>query len=82
MKIQEVKPVAITPDNREKARDDQAEFLTVENIADRLKLPVSFFYAPVRRKGPDPIPCLKIGKYIRYRLPDVMSWIEKSQARG
>ena len=69
--------------NHQAAKDDQAEFLTIVEISTRLKLKPSFFYAPVRRKGPDPIPCLRIGKYIRYRLPDVMAWIEKqNEARG
>lgn len=74
-KQHEVKPLG--------AMKDADEFLTIEEISTRLKLKPSFFYAPVRRKGPDPIPCLRIGKYIRYRLPDVMAWIEKqNEARG
>lgn len=59
------------------ARDNRDALLTVDEIAARMKLKPSFFYAPVRRKGTDPIPCLKIGKYIRYRLSDVMAWIER-----
>ena len=60
------------------ARDDQAEFLTIEEIATRLKVKPSFFYAPVRRKGPDPIPCIKIGKYLRYHWPSFLEWAARS----
>ena len=60
----------------EKQRE-QVEILTISEIAARLKMKPSFFYAPVRRKGPEAIPCLKVGRYIRYRLPDVMAWIER-----
>ncbi len=60
----------------------EAELLTGDELCQKLKVKKSFLYAPVRRKGPDALPCIKIGKYIRYRLPDVMSWIEKNQARG
>ena len=59
--------------------DGQAELLTILEISARLKMKPSFFYAPVRRKGPDAIPSLKVGKYLRYRLHDVMAWIERQQ---
>ena len=58
------------------------ELLTGDELCRKLKIKKSFLYAPVRRKGPDAVPCVRIGKYLRYRLPDVMSWIEKNQARG
>lgn len=61
------------------ALDDQAELLTIEEISAHLKMKPSFFYAPVRRKGPDAIPSLKVGKYLRYRLHDVLAWIERQQ---
>jgi len=47
------------------------ELLTVEEIAGKMKVPVSFFYTPCRRKGPDAIPCIRVGKYLRYHLPTV-----------
>jgi len=53
-----------------------AELFTVTEIAEKLKVKKSFFYAPARRKGCNPIPCVKVGKYLRYRLPEVMAWIE------
>lgn len=63
--------------------DGPDELLTGDALCRVLKIKQSFLYAPVRRKGPDAIPCLKIGKYIRYRLPDVMNWIKRqNQARG
>ncbi|MCG6535551.1 MAG: helix-turn-helix domain-containing protein [Syntrophales bacterium LBB04] len=61
---------------REGTKEADAEFLTVTELAARLKMKLSFFYAPTRRKGPEAIPCVKIGKYIRYQLPDVMMWIK------
>lgn len=36
----------------EKQRE-QVEILTISEIAARLKMKPSFFYAPVRRKGPE-----------------------------
>jgi len=83
MEKQQGKPQGVVTVTGEKVKYDQAELLTIGEVAARLKLKVSFFYAPVRREGPDAIPCLKVGKYIRYRLPDVMDWINKqNEARG
>lgn len=55
------------------------ELLTGDELCQKLKIKKSFLYAPVRRKGDDPIPCVKVGKYLRYRLPEVMAWIERHQ---
>jgi len=64
-------------------RDEQAELLTIQEISARLKVKQSFFYAPVRRKGPDAIPCVRVGKYLRYDVRAVMAWIERqNQERG
>ena len=59
------------------------ELLTIDELSQRLKVKKSFFYAPVRRKGPDAIPCVMIGKYLRYDLQAVMEWItRRNQAQG
>jgi len=58
------------------------ELLTGDELCQRLKIKKSFLYAPVRRKGPDAIPCIMIGKYLRYDLQAVKGWIERqNQAR-
>jgi len=55
----------------EKQRE-QVEILTISEIAARLKMKPSFFYAPVRRKGPEAIPCLRWGGISATGCP--MSW--------
>lgn len=58
------------------------DVMTGDELCAKLKIKKSFLYSPARRKGPDPIPAIRIGKYLRYRLPDVMAWIEnQNQAR-
>jgi len=52
-------------------------FLTVSELADELKVPISWVYDKTRRKGEDAIPHLRVGKYCRFRLPEVVAWIEK-----
>jgi predicted DNA-binding transcriptional regulator AlpA len=77
----ESKAIDIAQNTREKAENDTDELLTIDELAAKTKMKRSFYYAPIRRKGPDAIPCLKVGKYIRYRMSDVMNWIEKNQER-
>ncbi len=55
------------------------ELVTLQDVASRLKVRPSFLYAPSRRKGPDPIPCVKVGKYLRYDLDEVREWLERQQ---
>lgn len=53
------------------------ELLTGDELCQKLKVKKSFFYTPVRRKGPDAIPCIRIGKYLRYDFQAVREWIER-----
>ena len=56
---------------------ENQELLTIAEIAQRMKVPVSFFYAPCRRKGPNAIPCIRVGKYLRYHLQTVQAHFAK-----
>jgi len=65
------------------AENDPSELLTGDELCLKLKVPKSFLYAPCRRKGPDAIPCIRVGKYLRYHLPTVRAHFAKqSQERG
>ena len=51
--------------------------LNVRELAESLNVPVSWIYSRTRLKGPEAIPSLRIGKYHRFRLDDVLNWLEK-----
>ncbi len=51
--------------------------LTLIEMADTLKVPKSWLYSRTRETGPDSIPRVKVGKYIRFEPEKVMSWIKK-----
>jgi len=57
----------------------EQNFLTVDEMAETLKVPKSWLYSRTRETGPGAIPRIKVGKYIRFRLDDVMAWIEERQ---
>ena len=50
-----------------------------KELAHELGVPVSWIYSRTRQKGPDTIPHLKLGKYCRFRLMEVIDWLEKKQ---
>jgi len=64
-------------DASETAENDLDALLTADELCRKLKIKKSFIYASCRRKGPDAIPCIMIGKYLRYDLQAVKGWIEK-----
>jgi excisionase family DNA binding protein len=56
--------------------------LTVEEVADLLKVPVSWVYERTRRRGVDRIPGFRLGKYWRFREADVLAWINRQRVGG
>ena len=52
-------------------------FLTVDDLAERLRVPKSWVYSRTRETGPKAIPRVKVGKYIRFVEADVMDWLKK-----
>lgn len=56
---------------------ERIDLLTIEEMASRLKVHQSWLYRRVKETGPDAIPRIKVGKYLRFREADVMDWITK-----
>ena len=52
--------------------------LTVDELAESLSVPKSWIYSRSRETGPDAMPKIKVGKYCRFVLNDVLAWL-KSQ---
>ena len=55
------------------------QLFTVDELATFLKVPKSWIYSRTRQKGPGAIPRLPCGKYIRFRLDDVLEWLRKQK---
>ena len=51
--------------------------LTVNEVAEILQVPVSWVYEHTRGRSLDQLPYLKIGKYLRFRLPDIEQYLEQ-----
>lgn len=52
------------------ANGQPTELLTAEELADKLKLPISWVYEQSRQ---DKIPTHRLGKYIRFSLQEVLA---------
>ena len=51
--------------------------LSVEELSQVLNVHKSWVYARTREKGPDAMPKVKVGKYCRFLLDDVMDWLKE-----
>jgi excisionase family DNA binding protein len=51
--------------------------LTVKEVAEILRVPVSWVYEHTRDRSVDQLPYIKIGKYVRFRLPDIEKYLEQ-----
>lgn len=58
------------------------ELLTIDELAEFLKVPKSWCYHQTRQRGENSIPRIQVGKYIRFRQSEVMAWIEKNQNKN
>jgi len=52
-------------------------FLTVEELAKTLNVPKSWVYSRTRETGQNAMPRIKVGKYCRFKLADVLEWLQK-----
>lgn len=58
---------------------DSQSLLTIEDVAELLKLPVSWVYERTRRRSSDRLPGFRLGKYWRFRKAEVLSWLERQR---
>ena len=57
----------------------EPSLLTVEEVAELLKVPVSWVYEHTRSRASGRIPGFRLGKYWRFREGDVLAWIERQR---
>jgi excisionase family DNA binding protein len=51
------------------------DILTPEELATRLKVPDSWVYEKTRGRCRNPIPCLRLGRYVRFDWTAVATWL-------
>ncbi len=58
------------------------ELLTVDEVAEWLKVPPSWIYERTRRRGDGRLPCIKLGKYLRFEETAVKVYLERQRRSG
>ncbi len=51
--------------------------LTIDELAEYLRVKKSWIYSRTRIKGPDVIPHTRVGKYLRFYLLKVLPWLQE-----
>ena len=57
-------------------------FLTVPEVAALLQVPVSWVYGRLRERSTEPLPGYRVGKYWRFREPEVVAWVRSHKRRS
>ncbi len=52
---------------------------TIDEMANKLKVKKSWVYGKTRLKGEGQIPCIRVGKYLRFFEDEVMDWLKGQQ---
>lgn len=61
---------------------EPSQILTLEEVADRLKVSKRWVYEKSRRRCLDPLPAIRIGRYLRFNWVDVSAWLHKNSNVG
>jgi excisionase family DNA binding protein len=57
-------------------QDLNGELLTIREVSQSLKVPVSWVYERTRRRGIERMPHIKLGKYLRFEPEAVRNWLK------
>jgi predicted DNA-binding transcriptional regulator AlpA len=66
-----------TPTKPPNRQGESLEILTVQQVAARLQLPLSSVYEKTRFRatnGGSPLPCRRVGRYLRFVASEVDAW--------
>lgn len=58
-----------------RAREVPEALLTVSEVAALLKVPVSWVYEHTRPECLNPLPCMKLGKYLRFSAAEIADYL-------
>jgi excisionase family DNA binding protein len=53
--------------------------LTVQEVAEILKVPVSWVYEHARPDCRNPLPCIKLGKYLRFEEQAIREFLDRQR---
>jgi excisionase family DNA binding protein len=57
-------------------RADRIRLLTIKEVAELLRVPVSWVYGRTRKRTLERIPGYRLGKYWRFSEDEVLAWVK------
>ena len=61
---------------------DPSQILTLSEVAERLKVSQRWVYEKTRRRSLNPLPVIRIGRYLRFNWIDVSTWLQRQSTGG
>ena len=61
---------------------DPSQILTLAELAERLKVSQRWVYEKSRRRSINPLPAMRIGRYLRFDWLEVSAWLRKQSERA
>lgn len=61
---------------------DPTQILTIDEVAARLKVSPRWVYEKSRRRCQNPLPVIRIGRYLRFNWIDVSTWLQRQSTGG
>ena len=58
---------------------DPSQILTFAELAERLKVSERWVYEKSRRRCQNPLPCMRIGRYLRFDWISVSAWLRQQE---
>ena len=74
--------VQVSAANEVRNTNAAGRLLRVQEVSEILQVPVSWVYDHTRRGCRDPLPYLKLGKYVRFQAAAVQSYLEEMRSRN
>jgi predicted DNA-binding transcriptional regulator AlpA len=61
---------------------DPSQILTLAELAERLKVSERWVYEKSRRRCLNPLPIIRIGRYLRFNWLEVSAWLRQQSGRA
>ena len=58
---------------------DPSQILTIDEVAARLKTSRRWVYEKTRRRSQNPLPVIRIGRYLRFDWTSVSAWLRQQE---
>ena len=75
--VKTVPAVAVLP-----STIDPSQILTLSEVAERLKVSERWVYEKSRRRCQNPLPVIRIGRYLRFNWLEVSVWLHRQSTGG